>query len=1642
MSATSSSTQASLETPRSSAAHSDSSLDHSPHSEPRFLTPFGDSPGSHSGGTFRNPLFGTPAVGSAPDSPISSLHSIDFEFPVRTARRNSLLVWQFQQLHLEEDLEQSQLADEAVAEYTTIMARSFLAQYDGTMGVEGITHLHDYEKHVRQNPPAVTCPALRVRTEIAWFAHSYESDSPFQSWCESELYPILDALDTVIRDGTQAAKQTAAADAANDFQTAKDNYRQRFCRSNLKDLQRLLTIDFSKSSSTVDLIKAVNRCKTLYTVNASRLPPQDEVVELILDKMPPHLATRVALLLAPLPDDDNDKRYSFKNVSKVLGELLQSREGMLWLQSAGTGAPAAGSSAAADYNNLAGGGAAVNAASRLPQSSTSNLAFSHLNDVDKCRALAAVSPHGICPIHLDEPHALKDCPFVVGSKQGAKPRRHLTADAHAAAVSDETLDTLTEALTERLQHVMLESVSNAFAAHSGGYHSQQQHGHGGYRQPYSDRPGFGRGQGSSQQLGFRPLPPPCDVCGASSHPTSGCWVLRPDKCQDQNTLVAHYNTIPAECKPMFLANLKRYGLLDAIAPQLQALGADVFPPRPDSSNKDGNSSGSAAAGGGPRSYFGMAGVDATFAGVLSNEDLHDNTGLLGVTSMAATVGQVPDTCEASERCGACGYPCDCIVKTGHDSMGQIVWQCPQQSSSACTADKPVSQDHVIHACVARYAGSLPVSFAKADSADSRCMVATRSQQLKQQQQQPEQLKPVGDAMTSAEPVNELATHAPASSSRSVPEASHSNTAAPPSNSSVGPSASKRNPVSFAPVPPPDKLTGIRQAKDKADCSGSSVESNAGLNFSQGYVLLPMDAAAPYLRKALGGVSPPVAAASTTAAVFAGGDVWFDSSAYSVLGGPRPRFDAATYRKQKGGVCRLAQYEGKPQDCVFIGPSKADDSSLVLPRISFADSCADNCFMRKSFAKKHGIAFSAVEGSMMHMRAVGGVVSRPTVTTELVQLVFRRGTPQEHRIVCNFIVIDDDCLPYDVILGTPVLHVLACSLDFMTDTMVVRYRYYAHGDSSSFFTVPLITTEPPSSDQRSAIVDPAIAAAQVTVADSDLPVTFSVMPGQDSPLFTTCCTSSAMAEGADDMQIDGTEEGSHPATANDTEQEEMLDFEDDPADDCGDATEDEANNPGSPCDQGEAQPSDQPASGSGGSGSAGSSSATATADAAGGTSSAAAAVAAAGGSAGPSNSSAAAAGSMSFADAVVPPAFEQLPPELQGFARHRDVIPAVMQGFRAALGPDFVAAEGAAAVLESVSALVHFGVHGVAAFRQLPAEIASLRAPDGSLPAGVADALVVNLSQLGAAGAEALSFVAANVPGEFSQQISSALSDSAVLGAPDRSALTFANFTIYGTAEPSKGGVDAYQWCRDCGFDPDAANHLCGTDRLPSELKSSGKVLTQVAWEVAQFHKNQRRVRLAQEQLKQQQQILGSMQLLGGEVSPEDIADAPLHVLQKVIDLNELLMREARVIRRDLQLHKAGSSSSSGSSGASSSNSGYAGGGCPRAPPPPPIKPPGPPGPRPGGPPVPFPLPLPPGCKPPRGFGPPPPPPPRPPPGSPPARPNVKAPSPPSGDPPAGCKPGLNLKRSDRPDWGDEPEDQPLISRRSGGSSSQAKPVHS
>jgi hypothetical protein len=147
-----------------------------------------------------------------------------------------------------------------------------------------------------------------------------------------------------------------------------------------------------------------------------------------------------------------------------------------------------------------------------------------------------------------------------------------------------------------------------------------------------------------------------------------------------------------------------------------------------------------------------------------------------------------------------------------------------------------------------------------------------------------------------------------------------------------------------------------------------------------------------------------------------------------------------------------------------------------------------------------------------MRTVGGVVSKPTTTTELIHLVFRKGTLQEHRVVCNAIVVDDDALPYDMILGTPVLHVLACSIDFMTDTMIIRPRFFQHGDTDTHFTCPITTTD---SNARPSplLVEPSVAAAQVSVTDT----TPAVVPFAVSDLaFTTCAVSVCPMDSQDEQ----------------------------------------------------------------------------------------------------------------------------------------------------------------------------------------------------------------------------------------------------------------------------------------------------------------------------------------------------------------------------------------------------------------------------------------------------------------------------------------------------------------------------------------------
>lgn len=1017
---------------------------------------------------FDNPIFSSadqpsPAADgtAAPPlpSPAVSLHSDVFATPARPLRRTASYTWNFFNARQWHD----PLAVDTV-NYSEDMSRAFVKLYGGTPGIEGLDHLAEYEKHARHFPPNTSCPAVRVRTEIAWLANSYEPHSPFQMWCEEKLFTVLANLDKAVRTGTQQEKSDAAEQAATALEAAIVDYKKEFCGSSSKDLATLLGTEFSQNASLVDIIKIVNQCSTLYGINAGRLPEECGVVELLLERMPPTLSTKVSLGLAALAGTEAT-RNTLANVGKILRNLLKSRESVLFLQ-LGANNNHAATNQLDDVHAAATSRSSSSANKASFSSDVSSLAFSQASEVDKCRALAVINPQGICPVHKDG-HMLKDCPHVLGTKPGrAKPRTTVEVNAAMLDASQSAADPVAS-LSDQLQHALTEAMGNAaqvFATHTAGGYQQQPRQHYGQN---SDR--YPR----QQQQSFRPQYPPCEACGAPGHPTSACWVLRPDKCSDQSMLSQHYRNIPDECKPLFIANLKKFNLYDIVAPQLQqpAAGPDAYPPK--------------AAHDGPRIAFTVTG-GSTFAAPCSEQP--DTV----VNSMLASTSS-PSDCQ---QCAGCGHPCDVKFSLAHDTVGALTWQCPQQSTSACVSGVPVStNDQVLHACVARYAGQLPVSYTTSKTPDCECMeVSTR-----------------GQAKSSA---------ATPASSVTAPTCSE------PSKSSTA-TVHKQKPVSFAPAEP-----------QKPSNAHTQQQSSLG----NGWVVLPMDAARSALPSLFSSSQSDVS--TTTAAVFTGNhDVMFDAAATaSCMAAAARLLDNETYRSKKGGVCKLLQPLDRIEDCMMIAPLSRPSVRLALPDIVYADTCSDATFMRRSFAVQNGIECITAVGSMTHMRTVGGMVSKPTTTTELIHLVFRKGTPQEHRVACNAIVVDDEALPYDIILGTPVLHVLACSIDFMTETMLVRPRFFQHGDCNTQFTCPIVTTELSKSKPSPLLVEPSVAATHANVTDT---------PPAAAPLalsdlaFTTCaCTMSASQEPEhlSDEELDfgdndDAQEGQEPAS--DTGMEEAA-----------------------------------------------------------------------------------------------------------------------------------------------------------------------------------------------------------------------------------------------------------------------------------------------------------------------------------------------------------------------------------------------------------------------------------------------------------------------------------------------------------------------
>jgi hypothetical protein len=200
-------------------------------------------------------------------------------------------------------------------------------------------------------------------------------------WCEEKLFHLLTALDATVRTGTQQEKSDAAEQAAGKFDAALQDYKTEFCGSSSKDLATLLKIEFGQSASLVDIIKVVNQCSALYSVNSKLLPEEKGVVELLLDRMPSSLSTKVSLGLAALTCADAD-RYTLANVGKILRTMLKSRESLLFLQLGADSSSIASSSQRDDVHAAA---ASRKASSKQVTfgSDVSSLAFSQASEVDQ-----------------------------------------------------------------------------------------------------------------------------------------------------------------------------------------------------------------------------------------------------------------------------------------------------------------------------------------------------------------------------------------------------------------------------------------------------------------------------------------------------------------------------------------------------------------------------------------------------------------------------------------------------------------------------------------------------------------------------------------------------------------------------------------------------------------------------------------------------------------------------------------------------------------------------------------------------------------------------------------------------------------------------------------------------------------------------------------------------------------------------------------------------------------------------------------------------------------------------------------------------------------------------------------------------------
>jgi hypothetical protein len=217
-----------------------------------------------------------------------------------------------------------------------------------------------------------------------------------------------------------------------------------------------------------------------------------------------------------------------------------------------------------------------------------------------------------------------------------------------------------------------------------------------------------------------------------------------------------------------------------------------------------------------------------------------------------------------------------------------------------------------------------------------------------------------------------------------------------------------------------------------------------------------------------------------------------SKAFATAAGSRP-FGP---RRKQAGVCRLLQPEGKPAACMFV---VTPEGVSQLPRVVYADTASDCTIIKGSRARAYNVAVQELPERTVHMSTVGGVFSQPMVVTEPVTLLFNKGG-RELRVRVSMLVADVDALPYDIILGTPLLNMLGTEIDFKSESMRIFPRYAQSGDVSVSLDVPLSIVS--KANGSSLPLDtPVVAAAKST------PVT-------DSPCSTAapvlCCAQGASA----------------------------------------------------------------------------------------------------------------------------------------------------------------------------------------------------------------------------------------------------------------------------------------------------------------------------------------------------------------------------------------------------------------------------------------------------------------------------------------------------------------------------------------------------